>query len=51
VNWPLLVATAVLGLGFGLVIYGVWLVYEPAGWIVAGLLAVSAALLGMDVNS
>ena len=31
--------------GIGLVDYGVWRVYAPAGYIVAGLLLIAAALL------
>ena len=32
--------------GAGLVAHGAWLVYEPAGFIVAGLLLIAAAWLG-----
>lgn len=32
--------------GAGSVSYGAWLVYEPAGFIVAGLLALIVAVVG-----
>lgn len=31
--------------GCGLISYGVWCIYEPAGFIVAGVLLVGASLL------
>ena len=34
--------------GFGLVAYGVWLIYPPAGFIAAG---VGASLLGLRFSS
>lgn len=33
------------GLGVVLVSYGAWLVYEPAGYIVAGLLLMAGAMI------
>lgn len=32
--------------GAGLISYGAWLVYEPAGFIVGGTLALAAGVIG-----
>ena len=32
--------------GGGLIVYGAWLVYRPAGYLVAGLLLMAGAILG-----
>ena len=36
-------------IGCGLVVYGVWLIYVPAAWIVAGILTiVFGGLVGLE---
>lgn len=36
---------AVAFVGFALVAHGVWMVYEPAAWILSGLLLAAAGLV------
>lgn len=52
---PTLITDAVWLGGAGLISYGVWLIYRPAGFIVAGVLMIGAATLlsatGMSGNS
>lgn len=42
---PPLLCDAVGLAGLGSVAYGAWLIYEPAGFIVGGLLAVATVVL------
>jgi hypothetical protein len=41
---PVLIIDAAGLAGIGLVIYGVWVIYAPAGFIVAGILLIAGAM-------
>jgi hypothetical protein len=41
---PLVVERFAIFVGYGLVVAGVWMVYHPAGFVIAGVLLLVAAL-------